>query len=72
MAVLNCGTPYHVEPWYNCEHCRKQKAYGFSLKGDGWTKPEDYAPPMDELDARRNEQADRAGGNRTVETFGER
>jgi len=65
----NCGHPDHVEPWMACEHCRRSSTFCVSLAGMS-VKPDDYLPPMNELDSRRNEEASRVGGKRTVETFG--
>ena len=58
------------EPWYNCPHCRATSSYTVSLAGMT-VKPDDYLPPMEEVDARRNEQVAAVGGTRTVTTIGD-
>ncbi len=57
-------------PWYNCPHCRATSGYLVSLEGMS-VQPEDYLPPMNEVTAKRNEQARNAGGTRHVTTIGE-
>lgn len=56
------------EPWYNCESCRRTSGYAVSLRNMS-VQPDDYLPPMEEVSARRDEEARNAGGTRTVEEF---
>lgn len=68
--MRDCGRSDHVDPWYNCAGCRASSGYRVSLAGMS-VQPEDYLPPVGEVDARRRETAERSGAKRTVETFGE-